>query len=67
MTDLVLAPRRRSRWGLFAAPVLLVIAAIARGLLLQLQAMLVTATFGRAVRRAACGFMEHALALPISF
>jgi hypothetical protein len=29
MTDLVLAPRRRSRWGLFAAPVLLVIAAIA--------------------------------------
>ena len=29
MTQVTLAPRRRSRWGLFAAPVLLLIAAIA--------------------------------------
>ncbi len=29
MTDTVLVPRRRSRWGLFAAPLLLLIAAVA--------------------------------------
>jgi hypothetical protein len=29
MTDIAFAPRRRSRWGMFAAPVLLLIAAIA--------------------------------------
>ncbi len=45
----------------------LVLAAFARALLVLLQARLVTDTFQRSVRRAAHGFMAHALVLPMSF
>ncbi len=45
----------------------LVLAALARALLLALQARLVTDTFGRAARDAARRFMAHALALPMVF
>ncbi|HEX4331310.1 MAG TPA: NHLP family bacteriocin export ABC transporter peptidase/permease/ATPase subunit [Usitatibacter sp.] len=44
-----------------------VIAALARSLLISLQARLLMSTFGRAARSSARSFMAHALALPMSF
>lgn len=58
-----------ARLGGVAAPLLagLVVAALARSVLLLAQARLVTRTFGRAVRASARGFLAHALTLPMSF
>ena len=52
-----------------AVPLLLgfVLAALARSLLLSLQARLLMSTFGRAARLSARSFLAHALALPMSF
>ncbi|MGZ5570125.1 MAG: cysteine peptidase family C39 domain-containing protein [Usitatibacter sp.] len=45
----------------------LLLAALARSVLLAIQARLVTDTFGRAVRASASRFLAHALALPMTF
>ncbi len=45
----------------------LALAALARSLLLLVQARVLTNTFGRAVRTAARRFVAHALALPMTF
>jgi NHLM bacteriocin system ABC transporter peptidase/ATP-binding protein len=45
----------------------LVLAAVARSLLLAIQARLVTDTFGRAARASARRFLAHALTLPMTF
>jgi NHLM bacteriocin system ABC transporter peptidase/ATP-binding protein len=52
-----------------AAPLLtgLIVAALARGLLLALQARLLLDTFGRAARASARRFFAHALSLPMTF
>src|SRR6185312_9141436 len=44
-----------------------VVAALARSLLISLQARLLMSTFGRAARSSARAFMAHALALPMTF
>jgi NHLM bacteriocin system ABC transporter peptidase/ATP-binding protein len=44
-----------------------VLAALARALLLSLQARLLMSTFGRAARTSARAFFAHALALPMTF
>ncbi len=44
-----------------------VLAALARSLLLSLQARLLMSTFGRAARTSARAFFAHALALPMTF
>ncbi|HUL95739.1 MAG TPA: NHLP family bacteriocin export ABC transporter peptidase/permease/ATPase subunit [Usitatibacter sp.] len=45
----------------------LAVAALARAVLMWLQARLLMGTFGRAARASARGFVAHALALPMSF
>jgi ABC-type bacteriocin/lantibiotic exporter with double-glycine peptidase domain len=52
-----------------ALPLLLglLLAALARSLLLAIQARLVTDTFGRAARASARRFLSHALTLPMTF
>lgn len=58
-----------SRLDGVAAPLLigLIVAALARSLLLAVQARLLMDTFGRAVRASARRFFAHALALPMTF
>jgi NHLM bacteriocin system ABC transporter peptidase/ATP-binding protein len=58
-----------SRFDGLAVPLLvgLALAALARSLLLALQARLLMDTFGRAARASASRFFAHALALPMTF